>query len=112
MLCNYTCIFFVIIMVNNNKLEKLEAIPVLVKLWNATTSVATYAFLDDGCGAVFVDPSLCETLRSQTRKRNLLLRILNSTEVSNSAVVDGWKQVAGIQDGINYTWHKKFLGSF
>ena len=84
---------------NNNPF--MAVVPVVVKLTNADTTVATYAFLDDGCGAVFVEPSLCEMLRAKTRKRNLLLRTLNSTEVINSAIVDGGMLVAGI-DPVNY----------
>ena len=65
----------------------MAVIPVVVKLPGADNSVVTYAFLDDGCGAVFVDPQLCAGLNAKTRQRNLLLRILNATEVVDSAVV-------------------------
>ena len=74
----------------------MAIVPVIVKAASSNERIATYAFLDNGCGAVFAESELCESLNLTTRKRSLLLKTLNHEEVIHSSVVVDKLQVGGM----------------
>ena len=79
-----------------NKGPFMAIVPVLVKATAGSQSVATYAFMDNGCGAVFAAEELCRKLHTRTRKVKLTLRTLNKEETINTNEVQDQLQVADI----------------
>ena len=74
----------------------MAIVPVLVRQQLGEKCVATYAFLDNGCSAVFADPELIQELNATTRSRKLLLGTLNSETVIESEIVTDKLQVGRI----------------
>ncbi|XP_038071855.1 uncharacterized protein LOC119740577 [Patiria miniata] len=75
---------------------RMAIVPVLVKASSSHECIATYAFLDNGCGAVFADSEICRALKVRTRKRSIILKTLNSEEVVDSAIVIDRLQLGGM----------------
>ncbi len=84
---------------NGNSNPHMAIIPVKVKAAYSQEYITTYAFLDDGCSAVFADSEICDALKVKTRRRSLILKTLTSEEAVESAVVEDRLQVAGIEGG-------------
>lgn len=80
---------------------KMAIIPVLIKPDNTETCIATYAFLDSGCGAVFVKDSLQRALHMQTKNTKLLIKTMNSEETVWTKLVQGNLQVGNV-DGSSF----------
>ena len=78
----------------NNPL--MAIIPVTVKSQCSSEYITTYAFLDSGCGAVFIDPEICEVLKIKTRQTKLVIGTINSEEIVNTEIV------LGTADGQNF----------
>ena len=80
---------------------KMAIIPVLIKPDNTETHIATYAFLDNGCGAVFVKDSLQRALHMQTKNTKLLIKTMNLEEVVRTKIIQGNLQVGSL-DGTSF----------
>lgn len=80
---------------NEDAFAAMTIVPVLVKRKDSDKKVATYAFVDNGCGAVFGDPMLSKMLMCQTKRTKLVVRTLNSSNTLNTDVVHNL-QIAGI----------------
>ena len=65
----------------------MAILPVLMKSANSDRCIATYAFLDNGCGAVFVKDSLQRALHMQTKNTKLLIKTMNLEEMERAKVV-------------------------
>ncbi|XP_072014787.1 uncharacterized protein [Amphiura filiformis] len=65
----------------------MTIIPVLVKHEASDSFIATYAFLDNGCDAVFASSLLQQRMNLRTQKRKLLIGTLTSKKTVNSKVV-------------------------
>jgi hypothetical protein len=76
----------------------MAIIPVRVKVAAGHECISTYAFLDNGCGGVFIDSELCHTLNMRTRQRSLLLRTLNLEEILKTSVVLDSLQVGDVDE--------------
>ena len=61
------------------------------------SKLATYAFLDSGCGSVFADSDLCDKLKVRTRKRKLLIGTLLAEQEVNSELVLDTLQISGLE---------------
>ncbi|XP_071832390.1 uncharacterized protein [Apostichopus japonicus] len=84
---------------NKNKMVTgtLMAItPVLIKPKTSDRCIATYAFVDNGCGAVFVDEFLKDSLKVNTRRTKILIKTLNLQQVQTTDVIVGDLQVGNI----------------
>jgi len=81
----------------------MAIIPVIMKSQciRSDEYVSTYAFIDNGCGAVFIDPELCNVLKVRTRQRKLVIGTLNSEEIVDTQVVLDKLQVGSV-DGENF----------
>ena len=66
---------------------QMAIIPVLVKATTGTQRIATYAFLDNGCGAVFATEELNRRLHTRTKTTKLLIKTLNSEETLKTEVI-------------------------
>ncbi len=60
---------------NNTQTPLMTIVPVLVKHKSSDQSIATYAFLDHGCGAVFADQNIAEEMHVRTRTTKLCLKL-------------------------------------
>ncbi|XP_072025211.1 uncharacterized protein [Amphiura filiformis] len=65
----------------------MTIIPVLVKHEASDSFIATYAFLDNGCDAVFASSLLQQRMNLRTQKEKLLIGTLTSKKTVNSKVV-------------------------
>ena len=74
----------------------MAIIPVLVKSKLSDRAIATYAFLDNGCGTVFAEEELQRSLNMQCKPTKLLVKTMNSTEVMKTMVLQGDIQVGRI----------------
>ena len=82
---------------SNENYAAMTIIPVIVKKKDSEKRVATYAFIDNGCGAVFGDPVLNEKLKSETKRTRLVVRTLTSEDTMDTEVVHDL-QIAGIEE--------------
>ncbi|XP_033106177.1 uncharacterized protein LOC117108309 [Anneissia japonica] len=84
--------------VNNDKLNPLMAIvPVVVKAKSSEECIATYAFVDNGCGAVFVDNELNVRLKTKSKPTKLVLKTLNLEHILQTDVVIDELQIASME---------------
>jgi hypothetical protein len=83
--------------VNTNGRPLMTIIPVLVKLKASDICLATYAFIDDGSGAVFADQELTSRLNVRTKQTKLFLKTLNLEETKDASVTCDKLQVGNIQ---------------
>ena len=74
----------------------MAIIPVLVKVTNGTQRIANYAFLDNGCGAVFATKELNRRLHTRTKTTKLLLKTLNSEETLKIEVIQDQIQIGNL----------------
>ena len=79
----------------------MTIVPMLVKVKNSDQCVATYAFLDNGCGAVFVNKELSDTLHVRTRATKLFLRTINLEETVDTETTLDQLQIGSI-DGTTF----------
>ena len=77
----------------------MTIVPVQVKSKSGSICIATYAFLDNGCGAVFAAKELNDKLNSKTRNTKLLLRMLNGEDMLETQVIQDRMQVGDIHGG-------------
>ena len=75
--------------------------PVLVKPKTSDRCIATYAFIDNGCDAVFADEFLKNSLQVTTRRTKILIKTLNLQQVQTTDVIVGDLQVGNI-DGSSF----------
>lgn len=73
-------------------------VPVKVKLEGDRRQISTYAFIDNGCGAVFCDHELAKNLQAKTNKTKLVIKTLNYEESVDSVVVVDDLQIAGLEE--------------
>ena len=85
----------------SNTNPKMAIIPVLMKPNSSETCIATYAFLDHGCGAVFMKDCLQRALHMQTKNTKLLIKTMNLEEVVRTKMIQGNLQVGNI-DGSSF----------
>ena len=83
----------------------MTIVPILVKVKNSDQCVATYAFLDNGCGAVFVNKELSDTLHVRTRATRLILflRTINLEETVDTETTLDQLQIGNID---STTFHR------
>ena len=74
----------------------MAIIPVLVKSKLSDRAIATYAFLDNGCGTVFAEEELQRCLNMQCKPTKLFVKTMNSTEAMKTMVLQGDIQVGHI----------------
>ena len=85
-----------------DKTSPLMAIlPVLVKAKSSDKCIATYAFVDNGSGAVFSDVELSRRLKTKTKKTRLMLKTLNLEHTFDTEMILDELQVGSI-DGANF----------
>ena len=80
----------------NTSNPQMAIIPVLVKATNRTQRIATYAFLDNGCGAVFATKELNRRLHTRTKTTKLLLKTLSSEETLKTEVIQDQIQIGNL----------------
>ena len=79
----------------------MTILPVLVKAKNSSTCIATYAFTDNGCGAVFLADELHESLHTRSKKTKLLLKTMNLEHEFDTEIVQDELQVGNV-DGSTF----------
>ena len=79
----------------------MTIVPVLVKAAAGSQCLSTYAFMDNGCGAVFVDSELQRAMKTKVRSTKLLLKTMNLEEMIDTDVVTDNLQVGNI-DGTSF----------
>lgn len=62
----------------------LAVVPVLVKLWNGSKSVLTYAFLDPGSTDTFCLENLMRKLNASSRRTEVLLKTMETEKTVKS----------------------------
>ena len=87
--------------VKHSNTPLMTVIPVIVKHAAADQGITTYAFVDNGCGAVFADQELVNKLNARTRPTKLLLKTLNLEEDLNTEIVTDALQL-GHPDGATF----------
>jgi hypothetical protein len=87
--------------VNTNGRPLMTIVPVLVKLKASDMCLATYAFIDDGSGAVFADKELSRRLNIRTKSTKLFLKTLNLEQTQDTEVTYDELQVGSI-DGTSF----------
>ena len=65
----------------------LAIIPVTIKARTSNECLTTYAFIDNGCGAVFCTKELNRVLKTKSRKTKLVIKTLNSEEMVNTEII-------------------------
>ena len=73
---------------NADKMNPLMPIaPVTIKARSSNECLTTYAFIDNGCGAVFCTKELNQLLKTKSRKTKLVIKTLNSEEMINTDII-------------------------
>ncbi len=75
---------------------KMTILPVLVKMAASSEHISTYAFTDNGCGAVFVDTVLQRTMKARTKQAKLVLKTMNLEEIFDTEVITDPVQVGNL----------------
>ena len=65
---------------------RMTILPVTVTA-SGHPSITTYAFMDDGCGGVFMSPELCSKLNFKTKETKIILKILSDKGMCDTKVV-------------------------
>ena len=81
----------------NEPAPLMTIIPVLVKAAAGSQYVSTYAFMDNGCGAVFADSELQSVMKTKVRSTKLLLKTMNLEEMFDIDVMIDDLQVGNIE---------------
>ncbi|XP_038073422.1 uncharacterized protein LOC119741653 [Patiria miniata] len=82
---------------NTDKTNPLMAIvPVTIKAKSSTECITTYAFIENGCGAVFSTKELNRQLKTKSRKTKLIIKTMNSEELINTEVILDELQLSSI----------------
>ena len=79
----------------------MAIVPVIVKTKTSDKGIYTYAFLDNGSGAVFADRELNDKLHTKTRHTKLFLKTLNSQETYETRVITNKLQIGDV-DGKSF----------
>ena len=79
----------------------MTIVPVVVKPKASDKGVATYAFIDNGSGAVFADMELSTKQHIRKRQTKLLLKTLNAEEIVKCDIISDPLQV-GNPDGSTF----------
>ena len=74
----------------------MAIIPVLVGTSSCDNKISTYAFCDNGCGAVFIDTALRNALRVRSHPTKLLLRTMNLQETLTTESIENQIQVGHV----------------
>ena len=82
---------------NKSDTPGMAIVPVIVKSKASDKGVSTYAFLDNGSGAVFVDQELSAALHTRTKQTKLFLKTINSEEIMETSVVTDELQIGDIE---------------
>jgi len=77
----------------------MTILPVLVK--TSTSIISTYAFIDNGCGAVFAERRLQMAMRTRTKPTKFVLKTMSSQDVFETQVIEDTMQVGNI-DGTHF----------
>ncbi len=89
--------------VNTDKGSPMMAIvPVMIKAKSSNECFSTYAFIDNGCGAVFSTVEINQHLRTKSRKTKLIIKTLNSEQMIDTHVILDDLQIGSL-DGKFYT---------
>ena len=75
---------------------KMTVVPVMVKIAASDRYIATYAFMDNGCGTVFATSELIAKLHARTKKTKLLLKTLNKEDILETRTLQDILQVGGL----------------
>ena len=82
---------------NTDKTNPLMAIvPVMIKAKSSNECFSTYAFIDNGCGAVFSTAEINKHLRTKSRKTKLIIKTLNSEQMIDTHVILDDLQICSI----------------
>ena len=65
---------------------RMTILPVTVTA-SGHPSITTYAFMDDGCGGVFMSPELCNKLNLKTKRTKIMLKTLSDEGMCDTKVV-------------------------
>ena len=75
----------------------MASIPVMVGKASGGEKLSTYAFMDNGCGAVFVEQKLQNALRARTQPTKLVIKTMNLQEMFKTQIITDRIQVGDIE---------------
>ena len=75
----------------------MAIIPVMVGKASGGEKLSTYAFMDNGCGAVFVEQKLQNALRARTQSTKLVIKTMNLQEMFKTQIITDRIQVGNIE---------------
>ena len=75
----------------------MAIIPVTIKAKSSNECITTYAFIDNGCGAVFTAAEINQKLKTKSRKTKLVIKTLNSEEMIDTNIILNDLQLGDIE---------------